>query len=259
MKKALWLCWVLLVCTCQAATNSATKAPLISGTGNPEVVAQLAPGKVFSRTAPGAHEMSYHVYVPTTFNAAKPPPLVVLFSPGGSGKGIMDSVKASAEKAGWVAIGCDKLKNNMGKDGIKEKEADLMEDEVLDDILQSLPTPKNRIYLGGMSGGAERAYDVSSRRKENFAGILAFGGWLGGRENWNKKYCKGMAVAMLNGDKDKNANAWVAGDTTALRRRSCRVKSFSFPGGHVVAPPESIDKALAWFEEDWLKTGSKRD
>ena len=32
----------------------------------------------------------------------------------------------------------------------------------------------------------------------------------------------------------------------------------ALPGGHVVAPAEITDKAIAWMEEDWTKTGSKR-
>jgi poly(3-hydroxybutyrate) depolymerase len=258
MNRSVWLTVLLLGGSCRAVTAPETKPLAFSGAGRPDVVTQLAPGKVLKRTAAGPHEVTYHVYVPTSFSAAKPPPIVIVFSPGGSGSGLMGQVKASAEKAGWLVVGCDKLKNSMEKDGIKMKEQNAMEDEVLNDILLSVPCQTNRLYLGGMSGGAERAYDISSRRKETFAGILAFGGWLGGRENQNKKYCKGMAVAMVNGDNDKNANAWLAGDSAALRRRNGRTKIFHFPGGHVVAPPDTIDKALAWFEEDWLKTGSKR-
>jgi hypothetical protein len=67
-----------------------------------------------------------------------------------------------------------------------------------------------------------------------------------------------MAVAIINGESDKNANAWVADDTAALRRSSCRIKAFPFPGAHVVAPPDITDHAIAWLEEDWTKTGAKR-
>jgi len=38
------------------------------------------------------------------------------------------------------------------------------------------------------------------------------------KENETRKYCKGMAVAMLNGDNDKNANAWLVSDSAAKRK-----------------------------------------
>jgi len=261
MNRYAWLLVLLLVGVCNAgvATSSTKPAPKFTGQGSPAVVEQMTPGSVLKRTAEGPHAMLYHVYVPTTFTAAKPLPLAIVFSPSGSGSGMLGQIKASAEKAGWLVVGCDKLKNSMEKEGIKNKEEEEMEDEVLNDIFLSIPCQTNRVYLGGMSGGALRAYWISSRRKESFAGILAYGGWLGGRDQQNKlKCCKGMAVAIMNGENDKNANEWVAGDSAALRRRTCRIKVFHFPGGHVVAPAEITDKAIAWMEEDWTKTGSKR-
>lgn len=242
-----------------AATTGAKEAPSTTGSGKSKVTEQMIPGQVLKRTAAGPHEMTYHVYVPTAFAATKPSPIIIAFSATGAGNGIMNQLKTSAEKAGWLIVGCDKLKNNMEKAGIKEKEAEAMEDEALNDILLSLPHQPNRVYLAGMSGGAERAYQISARRKETFAGILAFGGWLGGPENQGKlKYRRGMAVAMINGNKDKNAGSWIVSDTAALTHRSCHVKTFSFPGGHVIAPPETIDQAIRWLEEDWVKFGSKR-
>ena len=158
----------------------------------------MTPGKVLKRTAEGPHEMTYYVYVPTTFTAAKPPPLLIVFSPSGSGSGMLGQVKDSAEKAGWLVVGCDKLKNSM--EGIKEKEIDAMEDEVLNDILLSIPCQTNRVYLGGMSGGAQRAYGISARRKEHFAGILAYGGWLGGKaRNLFRRRASGQKTRAASG------------------------------------------------------------
>ena len=48
----------------------------------------------------------------------------------------------------------------------------------------------------------------------------------------------------------KNANHWVNGDTGVLEKRRCEVELFSFPGGHVTGPPEVIEKAMRWVEEN---------
>jgi hypothetical protein len=92
-----------------------------------------------------------------------------------------------------------------------------------------------------------RSYRLAARRRDvKFAGILAFGGWMGGAEHQQQGYPKGMAVAMINGDKDKNANFWVEGDTKVLKKYKWKVQYFSFPGGHAMAPPDVINKAIEW-------------
>jgi predicted esterase len=220
--------------------------------GDPEVVAQMLPGKTIKREAAGQTGMTYHVYVPTSFKAKAPPPMIIAFSPGGGGGGMVNAMKASAEKVGWMVVGCDKLRNGM-KDGKLEEK---MEDEVLDDIYSKVPNDPQRIYLAGFSGGAMRAYGISARREEKIAGIIAYGGWLGGADHVKAPYCKYMAVAMVNGNGDKGANSWVQKDTKTLRRRKCHVKQFSYPGGHGIAPPEITDKCIAWLQEDWKESGS---
>jgi hypothetical protein len=221
--------------------------------GSPKVAAQMVPGQTFTRTADGETAVNYHVRVPASFNPAHPPPLVIAFSPGGKGQSILNAIGTSTDRAGWIAIGCDKLKNGMDGGKLEEK----MEDEVLEDIYRNIPHDPRRIYLAGHSGGAMRAYGIAARRKEPFAGILAFGGWLGGKEFQKKPYCQYMAVAMVNGDQDESSNSWAQGDAKALENSKCHVKQFSFPGGHpMTASPEVTDQCLRWLQEDWeTKTG----
>ena len=263
MKRILWTGLLVVGCACHAGVISshhllvAAATPLakgVAGKGDPEVVATLQPGKMLSRTAAGDTGMTYQVYVPTTFKADAATPVIIAFSPGGNGKQMVNAMKDSAEKAGWLLIGCDKLKNGMSDDRLQQK----MEDEVLADIFGKLPYNPKRIYFAGFSGGAMRSYELSARRKEKFAGIIAYGGWLGGQENQRKPFCNGMAVAQVNGEKDAAANSWADRDADALKKRKCRVKKFSFPGAHALPPADVTDKSIAWLEEDWKKYGSKR-
>ena len=222
--------------------------------GDPQVVAQMKPGGVLKRTAKGTTKMTYHLYTPTTFDASNPPPLIIAFSPSGSGPGILNSMKASAEKAGWLLIGCDKLKNGM-KD---EKLSARMEEEVIADIFASVPHDAARVYLAGFSGGAMRAYSLANTMPHPFAGIIAYGGWLGGAEYRKKTYTKYMAVAIINGKKDKGANMSAEGDRKALERRKCEVKMFPWAGGHGIAPRATTDAAMAWIQDDWTRRRSKK-
>ena len=97
-----------------------------------------------------------------------------------------------------------------------------------------------------------RAYGITARREDPFAGILAYGGWLGGPEHQKKRYCRFMAVAMINGNKDDAANGWAVSDKQALLLRKCRVEIFTFPGGHPMpSDPEVSDRAIAWLQQEW--------
>jgi len=208
----------------------------------------MIPGNTFTRTATGEMAINYHVRVPASFDPRHPPPLVIAFSPKGKGRLMVKAVGASTDKAGWIVIGCDKLKNGMPD----AKRAEKMEDEVLEDIYGNIPHDPRRIYLAGHSGGAMRAYRISARRKELFAGILAFSGWLGGADKQKQPFCQNMAVAMVNGDQDAGVKSWEQRDTQSLENRKCRVKLFSHPGGHAMqVPPEVTDQCIRWFQEDW--------
>jgi predicted esterase len=210
------------------------------------VLAKWRPGQISRHVTSNSTQASYHVYMPTSFDPDKPPALVYAFSPGGNGHAQLNAMKPSAEKHGWIVVGCDKLKNGMGKGDLR-KEAIKIEDAIIADVQASVPHDTTHVYLSGMSGGAMRSYRLAARRRDvKFAGILAFGGWMGGAEHQQQGYPKGMAVAMINGDTDKNANFWVEGDSKVLKKYKWKVQYFSFPGGHTMAPPDVINKAIEW-------------
>jgi hypothetical protein len=196
-------------------------------------------GKIVQYQSEGGQSVSYHVYWPAGFDPSKPPAMIILFSPGGSGKGILGSVKDACEKLGWIGVGCDTFRNNSDEAILDAKWRNL-----LPHIEKTVPHNPDLLYLGGSSGGALRAYDYSESTARPWKGILAFGGWLGGKPTL--KCASKMAVAIVNGDADKNANANIPQDEKVFRSARCNVKTFSFPGGHTIAPPEVIAEALEW-------------
>jgi len=98
-----------------------------------------------------------------------------------------------------------------------------------------------------------RSYGISARRPEKLAGIIAYGGWLGGRKYYDLDYCEDMAVAMVNGDKDRGANNWTERDKDVLENRDCEVRIFTHPGGHKIAPANVTDEVIAWLEQESRK------
>jgi len=191
---------------------------------------------------------SYHVYYPTSYDVAKKPPLLILFSAGGNGSGILENFRQGADALGWVLVGCDQLKN-----GMDNEEGNKIFSDQLAHIEKRVDHDPDLLYMGGMSGGALRSFLNSTRFDRPWKGIISCGGWLGGTVNYDLDYPKKMAVAMVNGDGDKNANSHVPGDTQVLEKRRCKVEYITFPGGHVIGPPEIIEKAMKWVEENTRK------
>jgi len=206
-------------------------------------------GTVVDYRTDGKNALTYHCYYPKGYAYQKQLPLLILFDPGGNGRGIMDAFKPVGEAHGWLIVGCDGFRN-----GLEAEIATEWFSEMLPHIEQSIPHDANELYLGGMSGGAWRAYLYSANFDRPWKGIVACGGWLGGEEYNGIQYRRKMAVAMINGKDDEGANSWVEHDTAELSGRSCKVKLFQFDGGHVVAPPEVLVEAVAWIIDNRPKS-----
>lgn len=214
-----------------------------------EVAAQEAAkraGKTIKEVTPAGN--SFHVYYPKSYSPAKKSPLLILFSPVGGGAGIMNNFRQGADSLGWILVGCDKLKN-----GMSEKEGNDIFKDLLTVIEERVDHDPDLLYMGGMSGGGLRAFHNSANFDRPWKGIISCGGWLGGAAGHGLKYPKKMAVALVNGNNDKNANLYVDEDTEVLKRRRCKVEFITFPGGHVVGPPGVIEKAMQWVEKETQK------
>lgn len=199
-------------------------------------------GKTVSMKSEGPQAVGYHVYYPTSFDPSKPPAMIIMFSPGGDGKGMLGSVRAACEELGWIGVGCDEFKNGVDSSLLDPKWA-----EVLPAIEKTVLHDPDLLYMGGLSGGALRSYDYSELTVRPWKGVLAFGGWLGRKQALGSP--AKMAVARVNGDKDTSANGWIEAEDGIFRKARANVKDFPFPGGHVVAPPEVILEAMRWLKE----------
>lgn len=188
-----------------------------------------------------AQQVTYHVYYPKAFSPENPLPMLILFSASARGKVILESFKDACEELGWIGVGCDTFRN-----GVDASELDPLFEELLPLIEKNVPHDPERLYMGGMSGGASRALQYTAKFDRPWKGIISCGGWLG--KAYDLDYRKGMAVAWVNGDNDKNANAWVGKDSEVLKKRRSKTKLFQFPGGHVVGPPDTLAEAMRWVE-----------
>ncbi len=204
---------------------------------------QPAPGSVILIEGVGDTDASYHLFVPSTFDGEKKLPLVYAFHPGGDGKAILEQIQPAAERFGWMIAGCNQLRNRMGDPELAAK----MTREIMADVEKRVPVAPERIYLAGFSGGAMRSYTITRTFDRSFAGILAFGGWIGNYDEGNV-YPSGLAVAMVNGLQDRGAQRYGPRDAALLEPFGITVRSFDFDGGHTVPGPEVIEEAVGWLE-----------
>lgn len=194
----------------------------------------------------GSYKTDYYVYKPSTYKADGSAPLMVLFSSSGTGYRMMLRHFEAAEKAGIVLVTADYYSNKTlyYKDQGQEKVSVDYFREMLPQLETISHDPK-KLFLGGDSGGALRAYIYSALFDRPWAGIYANGGWL--RRDYTMQCRLGMRVAMVNGHKDADAIAFVKKDSDYLStQRQCDVALFSFEGGHQLAPPEAQLEAFNW-------------
>ena len=197
----------------------------------------------------GGHKI--HVYKPAGYmekdSSSLTRPIAFLYSAGGNSMSLVKRLKPVADELGWVLVGVDAYRNTKSlEDRYKERMKDTQ--IAFEWVKKNLYFDAKKIVFGGMSGGGWWSYQSASDLTREAAGILSFGGWMGNMHD--KKYSKKMAVAMINGDKDKNANSCIEKDEAFLKRKaSAKIKVYHFPGGHVLAPSDVALEAARWIHE----------
>jgi predicted peptidase len=212
-------------------------------------------GTVTEHAGTGKFTTDYAVYHPPVQAVEKKLPMLIVFHPGGNGRrGIYKYIQAAAT-VGITVVSLDYFRNTANNPA---KEAEMLEcfTELLPQIEATVPHDENRMFMGGMSGGAWRAYHYSAQIPRPWAGILAGGGWLGGKSYYNLPYPR-MRVAMVNGDKDAAANQYVDPDTACLQKTGSIVSVHAFEGGHQMPPPSVQEKALRWLLSEEIQVEAK--
>ena len=209
-----------------------------------EALVKKLGGRIDHHEGKGATMVTgFHVYHPSgEIAAGAQRPLIVLFDPSGNAMRYLMRHMEAADQTKFTLVSCEVFSNGLGdKEGLDRF------NDVFPVILKTVPHDPKRIFLGGTSGGALRAFDLSSSVRETpWAGIYSNGGWLGGSKNYARPYPSQMRVAMVNGDKDIGANQWMDGDCGALKSRGITISVMAFEGGHQIPPVSVQAKAFKW-------------
>lgn len=200
-------------------------------------------GRFEHYVAEGEFTTDFYVYYPRVCETNKNRPMLILFNASGNAARYLKLFVEAVELHGIVTVACAEFYNTKND----EEDPEMLKrfEELLPIIEATVPHNPKRMFMGGNSGGAMRAYNYSAQIDRPWAGIYANAGWLGGYDYYDWPYPGGMRIAMVNGNND-HANRWLERDGKLLGSKGNTVVVFSFDGGHQPAPPKSRSKALEW-------------
>jgi dienelactone hydrolase len=190
----------------------------------------------------GKGRAGFYVYHPSgVVDATKPRPLMFIFDPSGNPiRYILRHIEA-AEKTKITLASSETFRNGQNTADTSKKF-----DAILTLFESNVPYDKNRLFLGGTSGGAVAAFATSADLPHvKFAGIYSNVGWLGPAPHDKRPY-PAYRVAMVNGDKDHAVADYLDSVTKTLQDRGCTISLFAFEGAHQIPPPSVQIKSFRW-------------
>ena len=197
----------------------------------------------------GAYPTDLYVYYPSAAkDATEPLPAWLLFHPGGKAARYCLRHMEAAEISGMIIVACGSFRNT-GNDFQQESAMLARFKDIFPEILERVRLDPNRVFMGGTSGGAWKAFHYSAWVTYPWAGIYSNVGWLGGQKYYNLPYPGGMRVAIVIVQQDRAANGVVNPDSAILQKAGNKVAVMMFEGGHQVPPVDSQVKAFNWLLE----------
>ena len=191
---------------------------------------------------------TYTLYLPTTYDAAKKHPVLVVMDPRGRGTLAAGIFREAAEEFGWILISSNQTRS----DGDWEPNLKALR-ALMPEVAERYATDPKRVYAAGFSGTAMVAWQLGIVTK-GLAGVIG----VGGRnipefppQSFNFAHY-GFAGAADFNDRDMRAvEAILAAEEKVAHRFS------HFDGGHQWMPSEDAVHALGWFELVAMKNGTR--
>lgn len=208
--------------------------------------AELPKGRILEKVACVAdNTKSYALYVPTAFDPGRKWPVLFCFDPGARGKVPVERFQVAAERFGWFVAGSNDSRNGPWEDNAAAINA------MVSDVNRHLPIDAKRIYVAGLSGGARVACQVAMSGVAK--GVIACGaGFMGGETPAKVPF----AFFGTAGVTDFNYLELRRVDRELADRRAVYRVVFH-PGGHEWLSSELAVDALAWFELQAMRGGTR--
>jgi hypothetical protein len=212
-------------------------------------IVKNAPGKLTRHEVKGEFTTEYYVYEPSEAGPEENRPVLLLFNPTGKAQQYIKRFIQPAEETKLMVITLGYFHNVSRDDPMVDvKEAPLSRrfGEVWPDIQKNVSFDMARVFLGGTSGGARRAYSYTWQYPRPWAGIWNNGGVIGREKLAAHDFPDNMRVVIVNGNEDKANNYWIEHDTRALKKHNATIGIISFEGGHQMPPKDKIIQSFNW-------------
>ncbi len=193
------------------------------------------------------HQQSYALYLPSNYTPSRKWPILFMFDPGARGQLAAETVRAAAEKFGYIVVG-----SNNSRNGVLGGPSAAIR-AVWADAQSRFAVVERRRYAAGMSGGARVAAGIALGCPDCLAGVISNAAGFPGRATppRDMKFAYFAAV----GDADFNYS-----EMAALRKKleaaGARYRIRVFQGEHGYAPVEIWLEAMEWMDLQAMITGA---
>ena len=202
-------------------------------------------GQTITRTTGGGRDIDFQTYYPARYTANSKSPLLILLGPDGNGEGIPSEFRDLGDARDWIVIRSDGLENVL-----EEKLAADLFAQLLASIDAEVEHDDSQLYIGGLAGGAARAYQYSAEFDRSWKGIIACDGFINEHKPQAKlTHPRDMVVALVSSSNDKQTDVSMGRDQKLIESSGTKVKRFKFDGPRPIPPSEILAEAAEWIVE----------
>lgn len=191
---------------------------------------------------------TFALYLPTSFEASQPSPILFIFEPAGRGKlGVETFIKAS-ESYGHILV-C----SNNSRNGPYERNFSIAAN-LFDHVFARFSVDEDQMFLAGFSGGSRLAWAIATAAG-NITGVIACG--AGFSETASPIFQKQeFSYVGICGNEDMNYREMLE-VSAYLTKTNQDHTLITFDGGHSWPPPGEISKAFDWLAIESHRKGKK--
>ena len=192
---------------------------------------------------------NFALYLPRSYNAEVPSPIVFIFEPVARGRIGISPFISAAEKYGYILV-C----SNNSRNGPYDRNLDIA-GRLFDHVFASFNIDTDRVFLSGFSGGSRLASAIATL-SNGITGVIACGAGLS-TDPRHVPYDKDFLYVGVCGDRDMNYME-LNEVMVFLDRLNFKKTMFTFNGVHQWPPEEEILRAFDWLQLELHQKGVLR-
>lgn len=195
----------------------------------------------------GDPSQTYTLYLPTSYSAEFPRPVLFIFDPRGRSVMAAEIFRDAAERYGWILMSSD----NTRSDGPWEPNFKAV--RAMGPDVARYAFDKDRVYATGFSGGAMLAW-IWAQQTRGVAGVIS----SGGRPVKPASEETEVPFAHFGAAGEGEFNYLPTRELDQIAERLGAPHRFeSFPGPHAWMPAELGGEAIEWMEVQAMRSGTR--